>query len=254
MINWQQVDWKRVAKVLIISFVILLIFYFSMDKIIMPIYTRHGQAIRVPDLTNLFYEDAREQVNRLNLQIVEETKKFDPSNEFQIGSIMAQNPRSGSTVKKGRRIYVVVSKGEPLIEMPDLRGRSERNAVFMIKNLGLELRHIHYDHSDFYHEGVVSGQNVPTGSEIKFATSIDIIVSAGRLPDQFITPNVIGRSLNEAQKIIIQAGLRVGQITYRDEDDLLPETVLQQSIEADQQVNRGDALDLVVSKLPNRDN
>jgi len=254
MINWQQVDWNKVAKILMVSLGILLIFYFLMDKIIMPVYTRHGQAIQVPDLTNLFYEDARDQLKRLDSQIIEDAKKFDPSNTFPIGTIMAQNPRPGATVKTGRRIYVVVSKGEPLIEMPDLQGRSERNAIFIINNLGLELRNAIYEHSEFYHEGVVSGQSVPAGSEIKFTTSIDIVVSLGRLPDQFIVPNVLGRSLNEAQKIISQAGLTVGQITYRDESDLLPETVVQQSIEADQQVNRGDALDLVVSKIPNKEN
>lgn len=254
MLNWRQIDWKKVGTVLVISFGILLIVYFIMDLIIMPAYTRHGQAIRVPDLTSLHYEDAREQLKRLDLQIVEETKKYDPGNIYPIGTIMTQNPRQGSTVKKGRRIYVVVSKGEPLIEMPDLKGRSERNAIFMIKNLGLELRSVNYEHSDFYHEGVVSGQNVPSGSEIKYATSIDVVVSLGRLPDQFIVPNVIGRSLSDAQKVITQAGLVVGEITYRDQSDLLPQTVILQSIEADQQVNRGDALDLVVSKLPTKDN
>lgn len=254
MISWRQIDWKKVGTVLVICFVILLIFYFIMDLIIMPVYTRHGQAIRVPDLTGLLYEDARDQLKRLDLQIVEETKKYDPSNFFPIGTIMTQNPRQGSTVKTGRRIYVVVSKGEPLVEMPDLKGRSERNAIFMIKNLGLELRNIDYDHSDFYHEGVVAGQNVPPGSEIKYATAIDIVVSLGRLPDQFIVPNVIGRSLSDAQKIISQAGLVVGEITYRDQSDLLPETVIQQSIDAEQQVNRGDVLDLVVSKLPTKEN
>lgn len=254
MINWHQIDWKKVAKILLVSLGILFIFYFIMDKIVLPIYTRHGQAIQVPNLVNYFYEDARDHLKRLDLQIIEDAKKFDPTNAFPIGTIMAQNPRAGSTVKKGRRIYVVVSKGEPLIEMPDLLGRSERNAIFMIKNMGLELRNVSYEYSGIYHDGVVSGQSVPPGSEVKYTTAIDIVVSLGRLPDQFIVPNVIGRSLTEAQKIISQAGLTVGIITYRYTSDLLPETVVQQSIEPDQQVNRGDALNLVISQLPTKEN
>jgi beta-lactam-binding protein with PASTA domain len=254
MLSLNEVDWIKIAKILTVAFVILFIFYLLLDKVIMPAYTRHGQAIEVPDLTNLMYEDAREVLERLDLQIVEETKKFDTSNEFPIGVVMAQNPGPGSPVKKGRRIYVIVSKGEPTIEMPKLIGESERNAIFIIKNLGLELREIRYEHSEIFpHEGLVIDQSIPVSREVKTGTIVDIVVSLGRFPDRFIVPNVIGRSLKEARKIIIQAGLTVGEIHYQDRPDLLPETVYEQFPEAEEEISQGDSLHLVVSKLPDKD-
>ncbi len=250
--NWQQIDWKRIAKIAAITFGFLLAFYLLLDKIVMPAYTRHGQVIEVPDLTNLIYEDAREVLNELDLEIVEEAKKYDTNNEFPIGTIMAQNPQPRSMVKKGRRVYVIVSKGEPTIEMPQLIRRSERNAIFMIKNSGLELHEVRYEHSDIFPEGVVSNQSIPISKEVKIGTPVDIVVSLGRFPDRFIVPNVIGRSLNDAKKIIIQSGLTIGDIHYQDEPDLLPETVINQSLKDAEEVSRGDTLHLLVSKLPEK--
>ena len=120
------------------------------------------------------YEDAREVLTRLDLKIVEETKKYDTNNEFPIGVIMAQNPKPQSTVKKGRRIYVIVSKGEPIIEIPRLMGGSERNAIFTLKNLGLELGEVRYEHSNLQPlAGTVIDQSIRVGTEVKIGTVID---------------------------------------------------------------------------------
>ena len=252
MIDWIKENWLAITKIFAFIFVILVIFYLIFDLLIMPLYTRHGQEIIVPDLTNLIYEDAREHLQSLDLKIVEDTKKFDTSNEFPIGAIMGQNPRPGSTVKKGRRIYVIVSKGEPTIEMPQLVHRSERNAIFMMKNMGLALRDVRYEHSEVFLDGAVSYQSIRPGSDVKTGTSVDIVVSLGQYPDKFIVPGLIGRSLNDAKKIIIQAGLTIGDINYQIEDDLLPNTIIDQSLKENEEVNQDDRINLVVSRLPNK--
>ncbi|MFZ5517498.1 MAG: PASTA domain-containing protein [Candidatus Zhuqueibacterota bacterium] len=253
MIEWIKENRMILLKKAGILFGILLVIYFIFDVLIMPLYTRHGQQITVPDLANLIYEDAREQLDRLDLVVVEESKKYDSSNQFPIGTIMSQSPRPGATVKKGRRIYVIVSKGEPSLEMPQLVHRSERNAIFMVKNLGLALRDVRYDHSDVIPEGAVYFQNIPPGSEVKTGTLVDIGVSLGRFPDRFIVPALVGRSLPDAKKIIIQAGLTIGDIKYEIDENLLPNTIIAQSVKENEVVNQGDSIDLVVSREPDRD-
>jgi len=239
----------EVMRYSIFIFLVLLCIYFF-DQIVFPIYTRHGQEIIVPDLTNLFYEDARDKLSRMNLKIVEESKKFDMNNVFPIGVIMSQNPPPESKVKKGRRIYVIVSKGEPIIEMPDLTKRSERNAIFLLANKGLQLGEIHYDFTDLYPAGVVIDQSVPPGTEIKPGLMVDIVVSSGRFPDKFIVPNVVNRTLTEAKKIIFEAGLTLGSVSFEVREDLLPETVIVQSLQPNIEVFQADTINLLVSKLP----
>ena len=146
----------------------------------------------------------------MNLRIVEETKKFDMNNIFPIGVIMSQNPLPDSKVKKGRRIYVVVSKGEPIIEMPDLISKSERNATFLLQNKGLQLGEIAYDFTEFYPAGVVVDQSIPAGTEIKPGATVNLVVSSGRFPDKFIVPDLVNRTLKDAKKMIFEAGLVLG--------------------------------------------
>ncbi len=52
------------------------------------------------------------------------------------------------------------------------------------------------------------------------------------------------------KKIIIKAGLTLGSISFEVRDDLLPETVIRQSLDANLEVMQGDTINLLVSKLP----
>jgi len=241
---------SRLIRIAVLLVLLIIVLYVIFDQIIMPVYTRHGQEISVPDLTNLFYEDAREQLQQMGLEIVEEAKKFDVNNIFPIGVVMTQNPKPDSKVKKGRRIYVIVSKGEPSIEMPDLVKRSERNAIFMLKNKGLQLGEISYDFSDIFPAGVVANQNIPPKTELKAGMFVDLTVSLGRFPEKFIVPDIVNRNLEDARKIIVGAGLTLGSISFELRDDLLPETVITQSIDANLEVTQGDTINLIVSKMP----
>lgn len=233
-----------------LSFIILFfVVYLLFDLIIMPAYTRHGQKITVPDLTSMFYEDARDNLHRLDLKIIEEAKKFDTNNQFPIGVVMAQNPAPHTEVKKGRRIYVIVSKGEPVIEMPDLVHRSERNAIFTLEKLGLTVGNVEYEHSEIFHTGEIAGQSIPVSAEIKQGTVVNIIVSLGQFPDRFIVPELIGKSLNDAKKIILQSGLTLGEVSFQNEQDLLPGTVIYQAPAANLEVAQRDTIHLLVSKI-----
>ncbi|MBN2008940.1 PASTA domain-containing protein [candidate division KSB1 bacterium] len=239
--------WPIVRYPLII-FVGMIILYFIFDIVIMPIYTRHGQAIEVPNVTEMTFEGARTLLDQQDLKIVEKAKKFDIN--FRSGTVISQHPEPGSQVKKGRRIYVIVSKGEPTVEMPRVVGKSEKNATFELLQLGLKVRHVTYEFSSHFPADVVFDQSVPDGDEIKVGDGVDLSVSYGQFPDRFVVPEVVGRSLKDAQKVIEQAGLTIGMVTYRMEPELLPETVVEQSILANSEVNQGEALHLVVSKLP----
>ncbi|OQX95316.1 hypothetical protein B6I21_06035 [candidate division KSB1 bacterium 4572_119] len=244
---------KRITKLfryMLYLLVFMLIMYLLTDLVIMPVYTRHGQEIEVPDLTSEFYEDARDRLKQLGLQIVEQSKRYDTTGEFPIGVVMSQNPLPLSKVKKGRRIYVIVSKGEAKIEMPQLTHRSERNAIFMLEKLGLEPGEITYQHSDIFHEGEISGQSIEPGTEIKPGFAVDLTVSLGLYPDKFVVPDLIGRNLKDARKIILQSGLTLGHVSFQLELDLLPETVIYQTPEASLEVVQGDTIHLLVSKLP----
>ena len=245
------INLKNKFVVILLIFVLFLLISMAIDQIFMPLYTRHGQQIEVPDLTNMFYEDAKDMLKQMSLKIVEESKKFDPTNTYPIGVVMSQIPIPGSKVKKGRRIYVIVSKGEPTMEMADLVGKSERNAIIMLQNAGMIIKSVRYEHSDRIKSGAIAYQSIPPGTEIKPNTEIELIVSLGPFPDKFIVPDLIGRNLKDAQTLIVQSGLTLGEVSFQIADDLLPQTVISQSIAPQTVVSQGDTINLLVSKLPN---
>ncbi len=239
-----HIRWKR----WLIAFLALVAFYLLMDRVVMPAYTRHGQAIDVPDVTNMTFETARSVLEEHKLKAVKGGERFD--SHVPPGYVLFQEPPAGSKVKTGRRIYLTLSKGERTIAMPNLVGGSERDAVFKLNSVGLAVDSVEYDYSSYYPDGVVADQSIPPGTEVAVGTKVRLTVSLGPMPSEFIVPNVVGKSLDEARKAIKKAGLTVGKIVYQESDELLPDTVIEQSLEPGTKVSAGDTLDLVVSKLP----
>ncbi|MDZ7262777.1 MAG: PASTA domain-containing protein, partial [candidate division KSB1 bacterium] len=201
------------------------------DKVVMPLYTKHNEEVEVPNITQISFDEAETILEKQGFQIVKEAEKYD--SHFPPGYVLTQNPEAFSKVKSGRRVYVIVSMGERMVKVPQLIGRSERDAQFILNSLGLVLKDVLYDHSSYYPEGVVSEQSLPKDQEVKVGTEISIMVSLGRFPDRFIVPSLVGKNLNQAKMILTKSGLTLGKVEYQVEPELLPETVISQSLPAD---------------------
>ncbi|MCI0513140.1 PASTA domain-containing protein [candidate division KSB1 bacterium] len=249
--NFQSIllwlEQHHLKRIVLIGGILFVLFLFC-NHVVMPIAVRHGQGVSVPAVTARPLAEAEKLLEEDGFKIVLEGEKYDPN--FPPGYVVSQTPRAETVVKKGRRIYVMTSMGERLIVVPRLVGRSERDAKFIIESARLVLEHTAYEHSSYYPESVVSEQSLKNGQEVKAGTPISIVVSLGRFPDRFLVPEVKGKDLEAAINRIRKAGLTLGTVTYQTETQLLPNTVISQSIEPEQEVSSGTAIDLVVSQLP----
>lgn len=222
--------------------------FLSCNYLVMPLYTRHWQVIRVPEVTHMSATAAEKLLQKRGLKAIKSDEKYDEN--YPPGFVLFQNPEPGTPVKKGRRIYLTLGKGLRVFEMPKLTGNSERDAKFILNQHDLKLGEISYRNDDFYPSGVVCAQSLPVGREVGVGEIIDFVVSLGDMPSEFIVPQVTGKTLEEALLSIRKAGLTIGEIEYQENHRLLPNTVLGQSIEPGLQVSMGDTLNLSVSKLP----
>ena len=70
-------------------------------------YTRHGDAIEVPNVKNINVDEAEVMLNNreLSLVVIDSTYKKD----LPAGTVLEQNPVPGSKIKKGRAIYVTIN-------------------------------------------------------------------------------------------------------------------------------------------------
>ena len=93
-----------------------------LDIIVMPIYLRTGKKIRVPNLTNMTFQEAQNIAHNAHIGIVIDAVDYNDS--IAVNNIAYQIPVPDAVVKPGRRIHVVISKGPQPLLMPNVAGKS----------------------------------------------------------------------------------------------------------------------------------
>lgn len=242
---------KKFIAAGIIAFLALLFMGLLFDRVIMPWYVRSDATATVPNVVGMRYEEASEYLERHGFTPHKSDERYDQ--RYPKGTIVLQNPAPEATVKPGRRVYLVVSSGEQRVEVPSIRGRSLRDARFALERHGLQMGAITYEVSTLYPENTIIEQGVPPGHEIPRGTAVNVIVSQGGPGDQVMVPELVGKSLSEAQRLLHQRGLKIGNMTYQPIPDLLPNTVVQQYPHPGDRIPRSQAVDLFIAEEPPKD-
>lgn len=232
--------------------VIFSITLFIVDTFVMPYYVNKGGTLVVPKVVGLKEESARKILDSLHLEPRRGEIRQDPS--YPEGYVILQNPAAEQTVKTGRRVYLTISGGEQDVIVPSLRGRSIRDAKFALDRAALRQCAIQYQVSIELPEGTIITQDIPPGSKVKKNTFISVIVSAGESMDSIYIPSLIGMTFSEAQKHLKEKGLRTGNITYQINDELLPNTVIDQLPRENEVVTTQKEVDLFISQTPDKSN
>ncbi|GIF08732.1 Stk1 family PASTA domain-containing Ser/Thr kinase [Actinoplanes siamensis] len=92
--------------------------------------------VTVPNLVGLNINDARSELQKRGLTALERSKDSDqPADQ-----VLAQTPKPGTGVEKNAEITLDVSKGPPLITIPDLNNQPCGQAENTLKGLGLQVQ------------------------------------------------------------------------------------------------------------------
>jgi eukaryotic-like serine/threonine-protein kinase len=241
----------KLLKNITLLFAVVVFIYFLFTILIMPLYTRHWQGVNVPNVAFMSIGAAEKIMADIDLKAVVAAEKYEKN--YPPGFVVFQNPEAGSLVKNGRRIYLTIGKGKQQIPVPGLIGLSLRDARFIIDQSNLKLGSVTYEVDSIFHAGTVSSQSVDSLVNVPVGRIIDLIMSLGYEPSEFIVPELIGKSETDARLAIKRAGLILGALSYQPTDKLVPKTVLYQSIESGLTVGRGDTLNIVVSRLAGPD-
>jgi serine/threonine-protein kinase len=218
--------------------------FLLLNHVVLPIYVRHGGTMTVPAVTDMPLADAEGVLKKSGLEPVHTETRPDPQRPE--GVVVYQNPSAGSVVKGGRRVYLVVSGGEILVPVPALQGLSVRDARFRLERSGLVAGEVTTSTSESFFANTVMGQSVAAGAQVSRGTAVALVVSVGASADETEVPDVTGRTAGEAEKVLVDAGLKAGTISYQPHEQLLPNTVIDQYPRAGDRVSRGRAVDLFV--------
>ncbi len=243
---------KSILIKLLLAFGALVVVFYLLNSVVMPWYVSSPER-HVPNVEGMKEELAIQALKDSDMVPVLSDTTFDE--KVPKGAVILQRPESGEVVKVGRRIYLFISGGEPVVSVPDLKGKSIRDAKFSLERLGLDLGKVDQIQSSNPKDMIFDQQYAP-GTPLKKGDSVGVSVSVGQGYGQIIVPNLIGKSLTEAEGILADSTLKVGKINYQRSISLLPNTILDQYPSKGNRLNPGDPVDLFVTKAsePSNDN
>ena len=197
----------------------------------------------MPYIVGITVEEATEDLKGMEVAINVVSEDYSNYDE---GIIISQEVPQGTSITRGDVINVVVSRGSMSFVMPDVIYDTEADAVLKIENLGGKVV-VKYSFDDTVPVGIVVEQTPSARTEISDAgTSIIIVVSKGAETPTLTVPNFVGMKIGDAQKLMAERGLLMGTVTERNNVSGDKDTILSQSLTANQEVEKDTKIDFVV--------
>ena len=231
--------------------ILIAICVFIADLFMMPIYVRHGEGsymVNVKDKPIDYAVDILASEGHKGL--VSDTLF---SSSFKPGTVIDQYPSPNMRVKEGRTVRLTIAHSERMVLVPDLIGRSERSAEIDIRQAGLEIDTVYKEYNSDVPFGNVTWQYPKGGDFLSKGMGIHLTISLGVPPNFFQAPNVFGLSKKKAINELEKAGFSLGKVYYRQNEDLIPYTVLDQSVKPGTVLEKPTVIDLTISVLDMQD-
>lgn len=145
------------------------------------IYTRHGEAVEVPNIKNININQAQLMLKNCELSVVVVDSSYVRG--LTPGVILDQNPVEGSKVKKGRAIYVTINSDKvPMVSVPDLIDNSSlRQAEAKLRALGFKVTEPKYisGEKDWVYGLIYNGRELYSGEKIPRESVITVCAGNG---------------------------------------------------------------------------
>lgn len=233
-------------RITLIILSLILAFILSMVITYFVLSSGKTKSVQIPNFANMTLEEAKAEALKYNLNVELEEEKFDT--EIEAGKVISQKPpyQESYTVKEGSTVKVIISKGQELVIVPKVIGKTKDEALQELRDLGLEVK-IEEDYHDEIEKGYVVEQDTAEASEVLAGTIITIKVSLGI--EQVEVPDLSGKTEAEARQAIEAAKLK-WKSTTKDNDSSKPNgVVVDQTISAKSMVDKNTEISITVNEF-----
>lgn len=211
-----KIFFKHLVFITSVFLGLLLLVYF-----LLGVYTRHGEEYVLPDLTGSTVSELMETDSLSIYDWVIIDSIYRPGKLS--GEILLQDPVAGSKVKKGREIYLTIAAMVPEnTSMPECRNQSLKSAVSQLVSLGLKIGTLYFtagDISNYVVDQRYNGKTIRKGEQIRIGSVIDLVVEMNPKNNVMPIPEIIGQTEATATKTLWSAGMNVGKITYKGDNN-----------------------------------
>lgn len=194
-----------------------------------------------PNLVGMDIEEAKKQYSKFNIEV--ESSAFHDSYDKDV--IYYQNVKPGMTVKEKSTIKVKISSGVQSFSLADYTNFEENQVYAILTDNDIEFTTI-TEYNDDIPEGYVIKTEPGADTVVDSGTVVIIYVSMGPKTTYATVPNVLGYKLNDAKLMLNSAGIKIGSVTRVDSTQA-GSVILNQSLSAGTQVQRGTTIDLVIA-------
>lgn len=211
-------------------------------------YTHHGESLTVPDLKGMNIDEVKRSLSDRELRYEIKDSVFAPDKPKL--SVIDQNPKAGSKVKRNRRIYLIINADKaPKVALPNLNDNVPlRQAVRILESNGLKQGKISYK-PDIALNAVLEmyyqGRKVMPGDLVDKGSAIDLVLGDGGQTAKVAVPDLTGKSLDEALIILRGNNLVIGAVNKVNVKDSTTAIIFKQKpLAGGNNVPQGEAVDI----------
>jgi serine/threonine-protein kinase len=195
--------------------------------------------VEVPNMVGKPAPQAVSELARLGLK--SDVKPVE--SEAPPESVVSHDPAAGDKVEEGSTVTLRVSSGPGTKIVPEVRGKTEREAAKLLNEAGFK-----YSRQDESSTSIAEGRAIRTdpagGTEQPTGTRVQLFVSTG--PKRVEVPDVVGLDVEDARDELSEAGLRA--VVNRVESEKPEDEVTGQNPSEGTEVDEGTRVTISVSE------
>jgi len=215
-------------------------FYFSVQSV------AQANELEVPNLVGLDLEAASETVKPMELRLQVVDQRNDPATPS--GRVLEQMPRAGSSVRRGRKVKLVVSLGGEVLAVPNLIGQAARAVEIELRQQGFVPGDQARVKAAGTRTGAIISQVPPPETPAVPSTRVHRLISDGPPDTSWVMPDLTGLRRPDAEGWIAKSGFRRGAVRRVRMGGRPPGTVVGQLPLPGYPVRKRDVVELTVAR------
>jgi eukaryotic-like serine/threonine-protein kinase len=194
--------------------IILFVFLAWLTLFSLGLFTKHGEAISVPDLNGMTLEEVKAALDENNLRFEVIDSVYLTSKKK--GTIVDQSPSPNFKVKENRKIFLTMNATLPeRVHTPELVGVSLKQATANLETYGLRVGSLKYVPDigkNVVLKQLYKGKEIKRGELVNKGEAIDLVLGMGASDEKTSVPFIIGLKISEASIKLNENFLNIGAI------------------------------------------
>ncbi|MEU3143212.1 MULTISPECIES: Stk1 family PASTA domain-containing Ser/Thr kinase [unclassified Streptomyces] len=166
--------------------------------------------VAVPSVVGDNVDDATAELEGDKYAFVVETKEKESTETA--GTVLEQDPALGEEVEKGTTVTLTVAKAVARSTVPDVFNKTCDEAKAQMTANDLVGNCTEQEVDDANQVGKVISTTPGPNQQVDKNSQVQIVVGKAKANEKVAVPNVNGQTLKDAQKMLQEAGLAVGEI------------------------------------------